>query len=193
MAKNKKKTTKKKIKKPKKKPTKKLKKIKQIKVIKEKLESEVEEKIQEAEEEVEDKKFAEFTISPESTTPVLEKIAQAPEIETSEWDIKTPESSREQEKEKPKSEYEFLEKTIEYEPQEAKAPVLTRRQEIDIQSIGRERATVGREFHMQTPEELTSKSREYEPETIVMQRGFEPTKKTKEKIGRDYTPKREMR
>ncbi len=185
MAKKRKKTPKK----LKKKPEKKVTEVKEI-ILEEKPESEVEEKIQEAEEEAENKKFAEFTISPESTTPVLEKIAQAPEIETQGWEMKTPESSRKEEK--PKSEYEFLEKTIEYKSQEAKAPVLTRRQEIDIQSIGRERTSVGREFQMQAPEELQSKSREYEPETVVMQRGFEPTKKTKEKIGRDYTPKREI-
>jgi len=181
MAKKRKKTPKKLKKKPEKK-------VKEIKVIEEKPESEVEEKIEEAEEESENKKFVEFTISPESTTPVLEKIAQAPEIETPEWEMKTPESSRKEEKSK--SEYEFLEKTVEYKPQEGKAPVLIRRPELDIQSIGRERVSVGREFQMQTPEELLSKSREYEPEAIVMQRGFEPTKKTKEKIGRDYTPKR---
>jgi len=150
MAKKRKKTPKK----LKKKPEKKVTEVKEI-ILEEKPESEVEEKIQEAEEKTENKKFAEFTISPELTTPVLEKIAQAPEIETQGWEMKTPESSRKEEK--PKSEYEFLEKTI-----------------------------------VQTPEELQSKSREYEPETVVMQRGFEPTKKTKEKIGRDYTPKREI-
>jgi hypothetical protein len=138
-----------------------------------------------SDEEIQTQRFKNFSASI-SSSPVLEKIADAPETPDIDWRI----SESREEKKSEKKDYALLEEgvTEKYtsaEPEFAEAPVL-RTERIDISSFQPE-IQIGRKFAFSPVRELITQKEDYE--AIRPSGDFEPGKE-KEEIGRKYKPKR---
>jgi len=170
-----------------------LKKKPEVKAEKKEIKEEVKEQEKSLEQDVSDEQiekenFARFSMPAASATPVLEKIAEAPETPGIDWKL----SESRQEKKQEKKDYALLEEgvTEKYTVAEignAEAPVLIRTERMDISSLQQEPFHMGRRFAFSPVQELISEKEDYE--AIRPSGDFEPGKKEKEEIGRKYKPK----